>query len=60
MKKILCFLLAVMLIVCTGSIAVVSASSDFVIKDGVLVDYTGTASYVEIPENVYYIGDNAF
>ncbi len=60
MKKILCFLLALMLIVCTGSVGVVSASSDFVIKDGVLVGYKGTATYVEIPENVYYIGDSAF
>lgn len=60
MKKLLCFLLVLVLIISTGSIAVSSVSDDFVIEDGVLVKYNGTASYIEIPQDVYYIGNNAF
>ncbi len=34
--------------------------SDFDIKDGILIKYTGSKSVVEIPSEVYKIGDRAF
>lgn len=42
---------------CTG---VAASESDFYIKDGVLLKYTGTASSVTVPSEVYYIGESAF
>ena len=38
----------------------VSAESDFVIEDGVLVEYTGTAGRIIIPESVREIGKRVF
>jgi len=37
-----------------------AASSDFVIQDGVLIDYTGNDTEIIIPEGVTVIGPNAF
>lgn len=37
-----------------------SAESDFVIDNGILISYTGSAKEVKIPSEVIYIGDNAF
>ena len=37
-----------------------NAASDFVIENGVLVDYKGTDEWITIPSNVHTIGDRAF
>ena len=37
-----------------------SKRSDFIIENGVLVDYTGSGGHVTIPEGVTKIGDEAF
>ena len=61
MKKIIAVFLAILVFVCTFiSITVASASSDFVIKDGVLTSYKGTSSDVIIPSSVYKIAPKAF
>ncbi|MDD5795790.1 MAG: leucine-rich repeat protein [Oscillospiraceae bacterium] len=63
MKKVLCILFAMLLIICTGTVCIISASSaetDFTVENGVLVSYNGTNANVVIPDNVYYIGDSAF
>lgn len=61
MKKIIAVFLAILVFVCTFiSITVASASSDFVIKDGVLTSYKGTSSDVVVPSSVYKIAPKAF
>ena len=38
----------------------VKATSDYVIEDGVLLEYTGDSSYVSLPSEVKEIGASAF
>ena len=62
MKKLILLFMAV-LTVCSCLICAVTASAaenDFVIKDGVLLRYSGSASSVTVPDGVYSIGTSAF
>ena len=44
----------------TGSISAEAADTDFVIKDNVLVSYTGEGGQVTVPNGVETIGEKAF
>lgn len=64
-KRILCCILAAVLIL--SGLAMLSAcganssrSADFVIEDGVLTKYTGSAAHVSIPKSVTSIGSFVF
>lgn len=60
MKRTFAFILVFVLALCPLYIISSSAADDFVIEDGVLLSYTGSDSLVTVPDNVYYIADNAF
>lgn len=60
MKRTFAFILIFVLALCPLYILSTSASDNFVIEDGVLLSYTGKDFVVNVPENVYYIADNAF
>ncbi len=57
-KRILSLALA--LVLCLGLAAPALAANDFVIQNGVLVEYTGNSSVVTIPSGVREIGPRAF
>jgi len=60
-KRCLSLLLALMLVLGSASaVTAAAASSDFVIVNGVLVDYQGTDDVVNIPSRVTTIGAQAF
>jgi len=60
-KKWCCILLAILIVVsCAQPYKVSAAKNDFVILNGVLKQYLGSASKVTIPANVIEIGDSAF
>ena len=60
MKKRL-FSLALALALCLGlTVPAMAADSDFVIENGVLTKYNGSAASVTIPSGVTKIGDSAF
>ena len=58
MKKLSSLLLA--LILCLGVPVASAAESDFQIRDGVLVKYTGEDQFLTIPDSVTAIGEEAF
>lgn len=65
MKKIgktlsLFLMLAIFVGMFSGTPAFASGESDFVIQDGVLIEYSGTAKDVVIPDGVTEIGKEAF
>lgn len=60
MKKLLAFILIFLLALCPMFIISSTAAGDFVVEDGVLVSFTGSAVTVKIPDDVYYIADGAF
>lgn len=60
-KRILSILLALVMVLGLLPVsAFAAASSDFVIKNGVLTKYKGSGGNVVIPNGVTYIEDNAF
>lgn len=63
-NKVKSFLLFVAMLVCMLGLSIVPntarAASDFVVKDGVLVQYTGSSSSVTVPASVKKIGPSAF
>lgn len=61
MKKLLCVLSAILVLVCVVSIVpVFSADTDFTIDDGVLLSYDGSDTSVTIPSSVSIISNEAF
>lgn len=63
MKKLIRIIAIIQLLTITVfSLPTVNATQEqeFVITDGVLTAYNGTAEAVTIPQQVYYIGDSAF
>ena len=60
MRKHVSLMLTVLLIVSALTVLTVSAASDFVVEDGVLIRYTGSSANVTVPDGVYAIGDGAF
>ena len=62
MKKLLILLMAVLTVgsSLTCAVTAAAAGNEFVIKDGVLLRYSGSASSVTVPDGVYSIGTSAF
>lgn len=61
MKKSFIIFCAVLLVVCSLPFAYVfSAESDFVIENGVLYSYKGSATNITIPTSAHSIADSAF
>lgn len=60
MKKLISLLLTVLLAAAGLTTLSCAAASDFVVEDGVLVRYTGSAAEVTVPDGVYAVGDGAF
>lgn len=56
---LLSLVLVLLILISTASFGV-SASGDFVIKDGVLTEYKGNDKNIVIPADVYYIADSVF
>lgn len=59
-KRLLSTLLALCMVLALLPVAALAADSDFVIENGVLVEYTGSGGAVTIPNGVTEIGDVAF
>ncbi|MBR3991318.1 MAG: leucine-rich repeat protein, partial [Clostridia bacterium] len=59
MKKLLSAILVIVMVAASLSFTV-SAEDEFVITDGVLEKYNGTAAEVVIPDGVVSLGDLAF
>ena len=63
-NKVKSFLVFVAMLVCMLGLSIAPntarAASDFVVKDGVLVQYTGSSSSVTVPASVKKIGPSAF
>ena len=60
MKRTFALILVFVVALCPLYIFSSSAVDDFVVEDGVLLSYTGNDTEVSIPDDVYYIADNAF
>ena len=59
-RKVLAMLIAVTMVLITVPTVTNAAESDFTIKDGVLVEYSGTGGEVVIPNGVTKIGSLVF
>lgn len=60
MKKVVALILIFLVALCPLYILSSVAAGDFLIEDGVLLSFTGLTTTVTIPDDVYYIADNAF
>lgn len=58
-RSLICILLTLVFAVSLFQFSV-SAESDFIVENGVLLKYKGTSASVTIPSQVYYIADSAF
>lgn len=59
MKRWLCMLLCVLLLIAASALPV-QAAGDFTVENGVLIRYSGTAKNVTVPDDVQIIGESAF